>query len=569
MKRIVPRVWLTATELWMGPPARSVGYGTYAAAADVGAPDYRTDAQLQADRASEVSGGSEEAVQDVSRLVPRTVTRADLRRVIETHNLPVSPQIEGNASRTRSVVVEELRACVGLPTLENDARRGAIGGFGVALHVDSVAAGDLAPTPDEGANGGRTQHLWRQTEASAGFVGLGFFYAVVGGPYPGVHVTPDYEATVSSVVDAFPDARVWGASEGVHDVASAARCLSLRGNGASVACSDHDVVVWVRSAAGYVGRRGHAGGQVVISPERQQGALPPAAQLRSGLGSSTSAAVPTLPNPSRDEPPSVFAMPPGTVIDTRLVVACYSSRAAAADAEAVANADDAADACSTSASGGSHGMPDGGGGAPRRENDAHVGSAPSHGAVVEEPGEVAPGVGRRGRITPWGGAAVAVTVLVLLASAWWPPVATNHNLVDATGYGPPVLHAADAAAATAVHAVSMSPFGRTCYAAAGLACAAGVLPQLARSLLPLMLATLLAAKRAIRRAPPAAPWLVLSMLLYVVGSAHGYPYRDGATCRGSNERGWRNGGLLGSSYSPPENVTTQYVGRPMAYATVL
>ena len=46
--------WMTASELWEGPPERPDGYGTYAAAADEGAPDYRTQHQLQEDNAAAV-----------------------------------------------------------------------------------------------------------------------------------------------------------------------------------------------------------------------------------------------------------------------------------------------------------------------------------------------------------------------------------------------------------------------------------------------------------------------------------------------------------------------------------
>ena len=103
--------------------------------------------------------------------------------------------------------------------------------------------------------------------------GFGLFYAVVGGPWPGIHLTPDYEASASSVVAAFPDARVGGPSDGVHDMASAARILSLWGYGAVIPCDVNDVVVWTLSATGYVGRLGNAQGRVVISPQWQDGAL--------------------------------------------------------------------------------------------------------------------------------------------------------------------------------------------------------------------------------------------------------------------------------------------------------
>ena len=70
---------------------------------------------------------------------------------------------------------------------------------------------------------------------------------------------------------------------------------------------------------------------------------------------------------------------------------------------------------------------------------------PVGGVVVEEPDE-APQRAPRGGLASWGGAAVAVTVFMVMAAAWWPPVTTNHNLVDSVGYGPPVLHEAQAGA---------------------------------------------------------------------------------------------------------------------------
>ena len=65
------------------------------------------------------------------------------------------------------------------------------------------------------------------------------------------------------------------------------------------------VIVWVRSAAGYVGRRGSWDGPLVVHAEGTQHSLPPAPCVS---GSSATAA------------PSVFDMPPGSVVDTRLVV---------------------------------------------------------------------------------------------------------------------------------------------------------------------------------------------------------------------------------------------------------
>ena len=106
-----------ASELWAGPPERPVGYGSYKSAADAGVPDYRTQWQIQKDLADELEERKPAAARDVVRLVPATATRADLRRVINTHRLPVSSQIGGNDSRTRAVVVGEMRACVGLPAL--------------------------------------------------------------------------------------------------------------------------------------------------------------------------------------------------------------------------------------------------------------------------------------------------------------------------------------------------------------------------------------------------------------------------------------------------------------------
>ena len=136
--------------------------------------------------------------------------------------------------------------------------------------------------------------------------------------------------------------------------------------------------------------------------------------------------------------------------------------------------------------------------------------------VVEEPHGDAHREPHRGHIASWGGAAAAVTVFMVMAAAWWTPVTTSHDLVDSVGYGPQVLHAADAGVATGVHAVSISSFGKGCYGAAGLAFAAGVLPQAAAALLPTLGAALRSAKRAMRRAPPMAPWLMVSVLLYVL-----------------------------------------------------
>ena len=64
---------------------------SYAAAADDGVPDYRTQHQLQEDRAAEMRTSGSAAVRDVTGLVPATATRSDLRRVIEAHRFPVSP----------------------------------------------------------------------------------------------------------------------------------------------------------------------------------------------------------------------------------------------------------------------------------------------------------------------------------------------------------------------------------------------------------------------------------------------------------------------------------------------
>ena len=148
---------------------------------------------------------------------------------------------------------------------------------------------------------------------------------------------------------------------------------------------------------------------------------------------------------------------------------------------------------------------------------------------------------------------------------------TSHNLIDSVGYGPPVLHAADAGVATAVHAVSFSPFGRVCYGAAGLAFAAGVLPQAAGALLPTLWAAVRAARREVRRAPPVAPWLMVSVLLYVVGKAHGAPHggADYTACRGVPPRGWPQGGLLGMYDAAEANVSAPYVGVLVALTTVL
>ena len=122
---------------------------------------------------------------------------------------------------------------------------------------------------------------WGKTESSveANEVarrGARSFYAVAGGPYTGVHVTDNYDATVRSVVDGFSGARAWGSGAGVYDEASAVRCLSSGAGEAAARGEAAPVVVWVRSAAGYVGRQGHSRGPVVISPSRQLGALPPA-----------------------------------------------------------------------------------------------------------------------------------------------------------------------------------------------------------------------------------------------------------------------------------------------------
>ena len=139
------------------------------------------------------------------------------------------------------------------------------------------------------------------------------------------------------------------------------------------------------------------------------------------------------------------------------------------------------------------------------------------------------------------------------------------------GYGPPVLHAADAGVVAGVHAVSLSPFGGVCYGAAGLALAAGILPQAAAALLPMLGAAVRAAKRAMRRAPPMAPWLMVSMMLFVIGKAHGAPHggTSGSPCGGVPLREVPSGGILVAYAAADANVSTAYVGVPVALATVL
>ena len=192
-------------------------------------------------------------------------------------------------------------------------------------------------------------------------------------------------------------------------------------------------------------------------------------------------------------------------------------------------------------------------------------------AVVEEPAYDGHRAPNRGHLAHWGGAAVALTVFMVMTAAWWPPVTTSHDLVDSVGYGPHVLHAADAGVATGVHAVAMSPFGRVCYGAAGLAFAAGVLPQASSALLPALGAAVRAAKRAMQRAPPMAPWLMVSVLLYVVGTAHGATQAGTheAACVGVPQREIRQGGLLREAHVSEGNVSVDYVGAPVALATVL
>ena len=87
---------------------------------------------------------------------------------------------------------------------------------------------------------------------------------------------------------------------------------------------------------------------------------------------------------------------------------------------------------------------------------------------------------RTGRKVPfWSGAAIAITVVVALAYAWYAPVNTSHELVDSVGRGSPVLHKSRAVFDGTVNTRPLSAVGTACYRASMLAGAVGVLPQLA------------------------------------------------------------------------------------------
>ena len=90
-----------------------------------------------------------------------------------------------------------------------------------------------------------------------------------------------------------------------------------------------------------------------------------------------------------------------------------------------------------------------------------------------------PRVEERGTTLWAGAAAVAISVFVILAYAWCAPVNTNHELVDAVGHGAPVLHASRAVFDGTVVTRPLSTLGTACYWASTVACAVGVLPQLA------------------------------------------------------------------------------------------
>ena len=52
-------------------------------------------------------------------------SRVDLlRAIIRRHSLPISPQIGGSSSRTKFMILQELRAAAGLPPLLRRQQRG-------------------------------------------------------------------------------------------------------------------------------------------------------------------------------------------------------------------------------------------------------------------------------------------------------------------------------------------------------------------------------------------------------------------------------------------------------------
>ena len=103
--------------------------------------------------------------------------------------------------------------------------------------------------------------------------------------------------------------------------------------------------------------------------------------------------------------------------------------------------------------------------------------------------------------------------------------------MDAVGQGPAVLHRSRVAYDGTVVSRPLSTLGTVCYQywTSTVASAIGVLPQLAGTLRPVVLRTILAARSAVRLAPPATPSIALSVLLYVVGRVQGDTEVDGYT----------------------------------------
>ena len=83
------------------------------------------------------------------------------------------------------------------------------------------------------------------------------YYAVVGGAHPGVHATDNYAESVKRVVQGVRGAVVYGRSTGVTTFDDARRVIPEELSCAVGREETDKVIVWVRSAAGYVGRRGH------------------------------------------------------------------------------------------------------------------------------------------------------------------------------------------------------------------------------------------------------------------------------------------------------------------------
>ena len=153
------------------------------------------------------------------------------------------------------------------------------------------------------------------------------YYAVVGGPQPGVHYTLDYDASVRSVVEGYSGVKVFGPRSGVRSFEDARRrltpCVGYRDAKAYAQPGDESgVIVWVHTAAGYVGRLGSPNGPVVV-----------AAMATDGGGASTGGDGAREDGEATGHPcagsvdvrgdnlprgaPSVFDMPPGATVFMR------------------------------------------------------------------------------------------------------------------------------------------------------------------------------------------------------------------------------------------------------------